>query len=139
MIVMVPVARASTLQVLLLLLLLVLPAASAVASAAQATFSFASVFGDDCVLQRDAKTAVYGWGAPGLTVTVTVTDAGTGHAELSAAPVQISSSGTWKAVLPEHAAGTGFTLTASADSASIKLQRVAFGDVWFCSGCAPAD
>jgi hypothetical protein len=134
---MVPVARASTLQVLLLLL--VLPAASAVASAAQATFSFASVFGDDCVLQRDAKTAVYGWGAPGLTVTVTVTDAGTGHAELSAAPVQISSSGTWKAVLPEHAAGTGFTLTASADSASIKLQRVAFGDVWFCSGCAPVD
>ena len=42
--------------------------------------------------------------------------------------------GTWKALLPAQHAGTGHTITASSGSGTITLERVAFGDVWFCSG-----
>ena len=107
---------------------------SAAASAAvEPAFSFASVFGSGLVLQRDAKTAVYGYGTPGLTVTVAVTSVA-GLEELAAAPVAVGAGGHWKAVLPPHAAGTGFTLTATGGGASLTLEQLAFGDVWFCSG-----
>lgn len=111
----------------LLLLLALLPTS-------KAALSFASVFGDDQVFQRSAKAAVYGSGTPGLTVAVTVSDDRTGLVELVAPPVVVGSGGEWRALLPPHAAGTGFTVTASAGGSSISLRRTSFGDVWFCSG-----
>ena len=116
------------------LLLVLLSSASAQQATAASPFAFASVFGSDAVLQRDAKTAVYGFGTPGLTVTVAVTSDDTGLEEMWASPVEVRASGEWKAMLPPHAAGTGFTLTATSGSAKIALQRLAFGDLWFCSG-----
>ena len=90
---------------------------------------------------------MYGWGAPGASVTVTVLTADTGVTELTAPPSRVGTNGEWKVMLPPHAAGTGFTLTATAQgvsasataggvrtTAKITLERVAFGDVWFCSG-----
>ena len=90
---------------------------------------------------------MYGWGVPGVSVTVTVAKADTGLTELTALPSRVGTNGEWKVMLPAHAAGTGFTLTATAQSLSaspteggartadkITLERVAFGDVWFCSG-----
>ncbi len=102
------------------------------------SFGFASVFGDDVVLQRDAITAVYGWGTPGMSVTVTVTKEEAGVTELAVPSARVATNGHWKAMLPAHAAGTGFTLTAkgtlASDTATLQLEHVAFGDVWFCSG-----
>jgi sialate O-acetylesterase len=111
---------------MLLLLLLGLPTGQAL--------SFASVFGDDQVLQRSVKAAVYGTGTPGTAVTVSVTDDSTGLVELTAPPVGVNAQGEWKALLPPHAAGTGFTVTASTGKSGIVLHRISFGDVWFCSG-----
>ncbi len=98
---------------------------------------------EQVVLQRDAISAVYGWGTPGMSVTVTVTKVETGVTELAAPPARVATNGQWKAMLPAHAAGTGFTVTAEGTVASdavkgvgttLQLERVAFGDVWFCSG-----
>ena len=103
-------------------------------------FSFASVFGDDMVLQRTVKSAVYGEGAsPGATVHVTVgggqnIDGSADKQGVEATEVRAQADGSWKAVLGGRPAGTGFTVTARSGSSTVALQRVAFGDVWFCSG-----
>jgi sialate O-acetylesterase len=102
--------------------------------------SFASIFGDDMVLQRTQKAAVYGAGAPpGSTVKVTVgggrfMDGSTAETASSTTETTADVDGHWKALLAGHAAGTGFTVTASSGTETAKLQRVAYGDVYFCSG-----
>lgn len=111
--------------------------------AVNGALSFASIFGDDMVLQRTHKAAVYGAGAtPGSTVQVTVgggsfMDGSAAEIVSSTAEATADAGGHWKAILDGHPAGTGFTVTATSSSSgteTAKLQRVSYGDVYFCSG-----
>ena len=110
--------------------------------------NFSSVFSSSAVLQaKPAQAAVYGYlglnataGAK-VTVTVTATDcsaAGGG----CAAPYSLSAevdaaSGTWKSLLPAHAAGGAYTVSARCDGGCTGVATivdVTFGDVWYCAG-----
>ena len=76
-----------------------------------------------------------GSGASGA-VKVTVSSGSATGETSSSTTVEAAAAGdgTWKALLPAQHAGTGHTITASSGSGTITLERVAFGDVWFCSG-----
>ena len=115
-----------------------LVAASESARSAKGAFAFASVFGDDMVLQRDIKAGIYGTAPPGAAVTVAVSGGAPGVGVEDDAPVTVtaSASGHWKALLPARPAGTAHTITAATKSGgpALKLARVAYGDVFFCSG-----
>eukprot|EP00937_MAST-01D_sp_MAST-1D-sp2_P003168 g3168.t1 len=113
-------------------LLLSFSAASAAASASSANFSVSAVFGSDMVLQRDVKAAIFGDGlSASATVTVRVDGALAGSATAGAA-------GDWKVLLEPRPASTGPHTISIASSApgdgDVVLERVAFGDVFFCSG-----
>jgi hypothetical protein len=91
------------------------------------------VFGDHMVLQRaPAAAMVFGFGAPGDTVTASVDG-------LATPPAIVGPDGIWRAALPPMPAGGPHTIgVACASGGSAKLQDVLFGDVYFCSGaCAP--
>jgi sialate O-acetylesterase len=103
-------------------------------SSTASSFNFSGVFGDDCVLQRDSITAVYGFAAAGASVAVSLD----GGAAVSATG---QPDGTWKALLPAQPAGSNHTIVATnrgagggATTTDITLRRVSFGDVWFCGG-----
>eukprot|EP01062_Namystynia_karyoxenos_P063041 TRINITY_DN5586_c1_g1_i8.p1 TRINITY_DN5586_c1_g1~~TRINITY_DN5586_c1_g1_i8.p1 ORF type:complete len:836 (+),score=174.70 TRINITY_DN5586_c1_g1_i8:78-2585(+) len=112
-------------------------------------FHFSAGFTDDMVLQRSpARAAVYGWidpgvNAPRVAINVNGQDADgkrvayTVEAAVTYAKGQPQAQ-QWKALLHPAAAGGEYSITvASADSddpAEAMIQRVTFGDVWFCSG-----
>jgi sialate O-acetylesterase len=84
------------------------------------------LFAEHMVLQRDMKDPVWGWAAPGTTVTV---DIGDTHAESTA-----DANGRWQALIGPLAAGGPFELTVAAGGASATVKDVLVGDVWLCSG-----
>ncbi len=88
--------------------------------------TFARIFGDHSVLQRDRPLAIWGQAAPHARVRVTL---GGG-----AATAVADASGKWQATLPAHHAGGPYTLTATADGVSTNLADVMVGDVYLCGG-----
>ena len=134
-------------------LLLVAAAGSAAADETPApplpSLRFSAGFSDDMVLQRGpAKAAVYGFGAGPVTVKVAGTDGSGAAVSYSVSGSAAASSGEaaaageaageapghWKAFLRPAAAGGSYTVTASGAGGSATLERVTFGDVYFCSG-----
>lgn len=87
----------------------------------------ASVFQDHAVLQRDRPVAVFGSARPGTRVTVRLDGA--------KAEAKVGTDGQWRAMLPAHAAGGPYQLTAeTSDGARQQLSDVLIGDVLLCSG-----
>jgi sialate O-acetylesterase len=85
-------------------------------------FNVSSVFADNMVLQRDVKSAIYGFAKPQDKVTVSLGDAKKYSATASSAV-------TWKVLLEPEPAGGNFTITVSSDTenAGITLTGVTFG------------
>ena len=98
------------------------------AAAVQAQpLKLAHVFSDHMVLQQQAEAPVWGWGAPGKTVTVE----GSWGASVRA---RVNDDGSWRVALPTAAAGAPFTLTVSCGKEKLVVSDVALGEVWVCSG-----
>ncbi|MEK7412031.1 MAG: sialate O-acetylesterase [Planctomycetota bacterium] len=89
------------------------------------------LFSDEAVLQRDKPVAVWGWAAPGATVSVALTGSG-----LAAKPstVKTGTDGKWKTNIGPFVAGGPYVLAASSGSSTAEAKDVLVGDVWLCSG-----
>jgi sialate O-acetylesterase len=109
-----------------------LPSSAAAAATQTQKLRWSSMFRDTMVLQQAPKQAkVWGFAAPGATVSVTLDGVALGAAATAA------SDGRWEALLPAVAGalGTEHNVTAaSAGQATIVLRRLLFGEVWICSG-----
>jgi sialate O-acetylesterase len=98
---------------------------SLIGTAQDAALKLPAIFSDHMVLQRDVSCEVWGWDAPGTTVSVELGSAaarGTADAE-----------GRWSVRLPSFQAGGPHTFKVRGSS-ELAFQDVWFGDVWFCSG-----
>jgi sialate O-acetylesterase len=100
------------------------------ASASRATLATGKVFGNHMVLQRGAPIPVFGTGAAGEGVTVTL-----GTATVTGTT---GSGGQWKVLLPTMAAGGPFTLTIKGTN-TITYTDVMVGEVWHCAGQSNMD
>ncbi len=83
------------------------------------------LFTDDMVLQRDHADPVWGWAAPGQTVTVSLN----GQTVSAVA----GPDGKWTAAIGPLAAGGPYTLSVAGPQ-TVTLKNVMVGDVWLCSG-----
>jgi len=80
------------------------------------------------VLQRDRPVTVWGFAAPGVTVTTQFSGGVYG-------PAAADGNGTWRQVLPATAAGGPYVLAFnSSDGGAASLVDVLFGDVHLCGG-----
>ena len=84
-----------------------------------------AVFSDHLVLQRDVEVPVWGWAAPGETITVEL------QAEKKTCTA--GADGKWQVRLDRHPAGGPFEITIAGQDTR-RLQDVYFGEVWICSG-----
>lgn len=97
------------------------------ACAAHAAVHVSSLFTDHMVLQRQHADAVWGWAAPGESITVRFGN----HSESGIA----DKSGAWKVTLPAmQASATGRDLVVQGRSGTITVHDVLVGDVWLCTG-----
>ena len=95
----------------------------------QAAVRLPGVFGDNMVLQRGRPAPVWGWAAPGATVTVQFADQ---TRTAVASPV-----GQWFLTLESMKSnGTGQTMTIVSDwdKTPLAITNILVGDVWLCSG-----
>ncbi|MGI4789516.1 MAG: sialate O-acetylesterase, partial [Janthinobacterium lividum] len=83
------------------------------------------LFTDNMVLQRGMADPVWGWAAPGQSVTVTLN----GKTATAAA----GADGKWTAKIGPFTAGGPYTLSVAGPH-TVTLQNVMIGDVWLCSG-----
>ena len=100
--------------------------AAALGEPAAAGPQFARVFGDHAVLQRGGPIHVWGTGAGGEAVTVTLDGQDT--------VVQADALGNWSADLPAPPAGGPYSLQAANALGSTTLSDVLVGDVFLCGG-----
>ena len=116
--------------VVVALLLLAGPASPAQASAAS-TFQLSSTLGSNMVLQQaPASAVVWGFAAPGVTVTTTFA----GKALDPAATTDAT--GLWRQALPPTAASKQEQTISfsSSDGGSAEMTGVLFGEVFLCGG-----
>ena len=84
------------------------------------------LFGEGIVLQRQARVPVWGWGAPGRSVTVALDDV--------VRTTTAAASGAWRVTLPPQSAGGPRRLVVRSGADSVVLRDVLVGDVWVASG-----
>ena len=97
------------------------------AAEAQPAFRTAGIFTDHMVLQRDQPLPVWGWAAPGRTITVEVGP--------HSARTRTNAEGRWRLTLPSLKSGKGpLTMTVKAGDETIRLTDILVGEVWLCSG-----
>ena len=108
--------------------ILVLVLMSAAALLPAQSLQLAHVFSDHAVLQRETNAPVWGWGAPGSTVSVQ------GSWNARAVRTVVGLDGSWRVMLPTAAAGGPYTLTVSSGRELITLSDIVLGEVWVCSG-----
>lgn len=104
------------------------------AFAARATVQLASPFTSHMVLQCDLPVPVWGWAAPGETVTVKFAG--------QIATTQADADGHWRVDLHPLMAwseGQTFTVTGSQTAEPIRLEDVLAGEVWLASGQSNMD
>ncbi len=99
-------------------------------SAPWATLATTKVFGSHMVLQRGAPIPVFGTGASGEAVTVTL-----GTASVKATT---GANGAWKVLLPTMVAGGPYTMTIKGTN-TITYTDVMVGEVWHCAGQSNMD
>lgn len=107
-----------------LLLLSIVPAAAAGAQTQEKPF-LSHLFSSNMVLQRDRPIPIWGWTAPGKSVTVELNG--------NTAKATAGADGKWTAHLPAMPAGGPYALKISGDQTTT-LDNVLLGDVWICSG-----
>lgn len=90
------------------------------------SLTFAAVFSDGMVLQREKPVPIWGSGSVGELVTVTL-------AGKSASAI-VWEDGTWKTSLPAIPAGGPWTLTVSCGTQTLCRERVYLGEVWLAGG-----
>lgn len=95
------------------------------ASPVLAEVKLTPLFGDNMVLQSNAKDPVWGTADPGEQVSVSLAD--------QKATAAADSQGRWKVELGPLKAGGPFEMTIAGKN-SITLHNVAVGEVWICSG-----
>ncbi len=84
------------------------------------------MFSSHMILQRDQETALWGWAAPGTSISVTLDEASfSGIADQN---------GKWKIPLGIHQVGDPHIITVSGGNETITLTDVLFGDVYLASG-----
>ncbi|MEI6420791.1 MAG: sialate O-acetylesterase, partial [Lentisphaerota bacterium] len=91
----------------------------------QASVRLHSIFSDNMVLQRDARTAIFGFADDGISITVEIA----GQTKETAAK-----NGKWKVFLDPVVAGGPHTLTVKHKGGTISMKNILFGDVWLASG-----
>ncbi len=101
-------------------------AAMAPAGAATQAATFAGIFGEHAVLQRDQPITV--WGKAPAAAPVTVSFNG------KTVQAVADGSGAWRAQLPAMAAGGPYVLSASANGSTTALNDIMVGDVFLCGG-----
>lgn len=89
---------------------------------------FAPIFSDHMVLQRGTNVAVFGNGAPGVSVRVCVPERGI------TTETTVGSDGKWRVTLPPANAGSACTLTVQSRTEKLSLSDVVFGEVWLAGG-----
>ena len=94
-------------------------------SLARAEVKVPALFTSHLVLQRDQANPVWGWAAPGETVTVTIAD--------QKQTAQAGADGAWRVKLAPLAVGGPHVLTIAGTN-TIRLEDVLVGEVWVCSG-----
>lgn len=80
---------------------------------------------DHMVLQRDQPLKIWGWASPKEKITLLFN-----HKTYT---TTTPASGQWEIALPAHAAGTGYSMVLKGKN-EIRVEDIAFGDVWLCSG-----
>ncbi len=81
---------------------------------------------DGMVLQREADARIWGWAAPGESITVEFIDK---YYSTEANP-----EGSWEVVLPGLKAGGPYDMEIKAVSGKITVRNILIGEVWVCSG-----
>ncbi|HEV2133246.1 MAG TPA: sialate O-acetylesterase [Terracidiphilus sp.] len=94
----------------------------------QAEVRLPSVFSDHAVLQRGQPVHIWGWAAPGETVTV--------HFHNQALKGAADANGKWQVWLMPEAAGGPYTVSieGSQTATPVELHDILVGDVWLASG-----
>lgn len=88
----------------------------------------AHIFGNNMVLQRGRKIPVWGWGVPGQPVSIQV-----GNRTWRGKADKVS--GKWRIDIDSLPTGNNYTLLIRQPrQADIRLDSVAVGEVWICSG-----
>ena len=93
--------------------------------ASQAQVKLPKLISDGMILQRDVTTRLWGWAAPGESITLKF--------ESKIYHTNADQAGTWKIALPMHKAGGPYSMEFSARN-QIILKDILFGDVYVCSG-----
>ncbi|MGI8907021.1 MAG: sialate O-acetylesterase [Candidatus Sumerlaeaceae bacterium] len=102
-----------------------------------ARLTFASVFTDHMVLQRDRPVPIWGSATPGSKVRLVLASENSDSQPPQRVVTTTDSSGRWRAELQSMPAGGPFRLRLTGtdqDEDGIVLTDVLFGDVWLCSG-----
>ncbi len=95
------------------------------------------LFGSGMVLQRSQPLNVWGSGAPGASVTVSLLN---GATPLTSGTALVDGSGQWLVTMPAVSTPGGpFTLTITSGTATLAYDNVLVGDVWLCSGQSNMD
>ncbi|TWU50621.1 hypothetical protein Poly51_39130 [Rubripirellula tenax] len=89
---------------------------------------FAGIFGDQMVLQRECKNAIWGQCSPNQNVTVLAS-----WSDRTVTAVA-DDAGRWKATIDTPEAGGPFDLTVATNDQEVRLRDVFVGEVWICSG-----
>lgn len=88
--------------------------------------TFARIFGDHAVLQRDRPVTLWGYGAAGQWVTISLGD--------RTVRVKTDAKGWWRATLPTMAAGGPYRLSVGGAAGTTTLGDIKIGDVYLCGG-----
>lgn len=88
--------------------------------------SFARIFTDHAVVQRDRPIAIWGNAAKGSAVRVSLADRTT--------TAIADRDGRWRVALPSLTAGGPYRLVATSDGQTIARDDIAVGDVYLCGG-----
>ncbi len=91
-----------------------------------------TLFTSHMVLQRDVAAPIWGWGAPGESISVVVADEKGGNRATATAVA--GADGKWMTKIGPFAAGGPLTLTIKGAKEQVVLTDVLVGDVWLCSG-----
>ncbi len=105
---------------------MVLAALAACASAATAEITLSSMFGDNMVMQREKTAPVWGWAAPGKTITVKFA----GQSKSATA----GKDGKWMVKLAALKLSAKPQIMTVSGDGKITLNNILVGDVWLCSG-----
>ena len=93
---------------------------------ALADLELGSLFGDHMVLQHDQPVKIWGWAAPGESVTVTL--------KQQTASATAGDDGKWNLQLAAPGVGDPFSVKVAGKSETLELTDVVGGEVWICGG-----